>query len=191
MRTKLVRVILFINILYFIFPADMAAQRRKDVKKPSKTIVVKNRKAHSQKNVVSLPAGHKTFAAGGISYYYHGGKFYRKNSTGFAVVTGPVGLRIKVLPAGHWTVYVGSVPFYYYYGTYYRFDPDTEEYIVVDAPEEEEDADVVRMTGGSKLVGRFLGGNEDTIEFNVEGKVYEIPINDVLSISFEQVNESQ
>ena len=97
----------------------------------------------------------------------------------------------EVLPAGHRTVYVGPVPFYYFYGAYYRFDPDTEEYIIVDAPEEDEDADVVRMTGGSKLVGRFLGGNEDTIEFNVEGKVYEIPINDVLSISFEQVNESQ
>ena len=176
MRAKLVSVILLIGMISLIFSTGTMAQRRK---------VIKSRNTYSSKFVISLPVGHKTVAAGGISYYYHGGKFYKKKSAGFAVVAGPIGARIKVLPAGHRTVYVGPVPFYYFYGTYYRFDPDTEEYIIVDAPEEDEDADVVRMTGGSKLVGRFLGGNEDTIEFNVEGKIYEIPINDVLSISFE------
>ena len=40
-------------------------------------------------------------------------------------------------------------------------------------------------TNGETIYGIYIGGNEDIVTFDVDGEVHEIPIVDIISITFE------
>jgi len=137
--------------------------------------------------VKALPSGHVTLRVGSFNCYYHAGVFYRKGAAGYAVIGAPLGARVRALPAGYRVVHLGTVPYYYYYGTYYVYEPAFREYVVVEAPTEapalnSSGLDVVRLTDGNALEGRFVGGGGDEIVIEVNGDMRVVPLADVVAI---------
>ncbi len=122
-------------------------------------------------------------------YFYHGGIFYRRSGPGFVRVASPVGARITVLPRLAVRLEIGGVPHWHYYGTYYRYDRAKRVYVVVEKPEEEPveelTADKIVLVDGDILYGLYKGGDENTIKFENNGEILEIPIVDVVSVAFE------
>ena len=121
-------------------------------------------------------------------YYYHHGVFYRHGPHGYGIARAPLGARIRVLPFGYINLNIGGVPYFYYYGTYYRYLPDEQVYVVVQNPEagaqEENGIDTVYLVDGSTLEGIYMGGTEDTVQFETNGMVQDIAVTDIVSITF-------
>lgn len=86
--------------------------------------------------VVVLPGGHRPVAVRGITYYYHGGVYYRRAPRGFVVVNAPYGAVVPVIPVGYRTVAVRGATYYVDEGVYYRQVVVTGQphYEVVQAP---------------------------------------------------------
>jgi len=188
MRLKVAILGLAVGAMLLALPAVMEAQRPKGarvVHKPAKRHVVRSRHLVHRKVVAKPPAGHAKVVVRGRPYVYHHGVFYRHGSSGYVVIRGPVGARVRVLPPRFRTVVVGPTTYYHYYGTYYEYDSDAKEYVVVDTPVEEQEGDVLTLVEGETLAGRFVGASEAAIEFEVDGEIQEIPIEEVVSISFE------
>ena len=187
MKTRIAVFIIVLGLIAVALPSQALAGRYK-----KKVVVTTNKKVVSsrhQKNnnvaVVRLPAGHKTVVVKNKSYYYHGGIFYKKGVSGFITISSPVGARITVLPSGFKKIYVKSTPYYYFSGTYYRYVSSEKVYVVVEKPTDVVEGDTVTLVDGEKLSGRFLGGNEETIDFEMNGDIYEIKVEDVVTISFD------
>ena len=167
--------------------AETYAQQR--VKRKSKKVVVRTPVRPAPK-IVKLPVGHKTVRVGRVSYYYHSGIFYKKSPKGYIVARAPIGARVAVLPRGYVTLHVGAGIFYSYYGTYYRFDPVKKVYIVVDKPvdiEEEvydDTLDNIKLIDGKILTGVYLGGTGSIVQFEVDGELLEISVQEIVSITF-------
>lgn len=174
-----------LGVFLLSFSTDTFAQRREKKSQREKTVVVKKPDRHSAK-VVKLPAGHKTIVVGSAHYYYHQGVFYERSSSGYMVVRAPVGARIAALPAGYLTVHIGAGTHYYYYGTYYRYDPVERVYVVIEPPQNAEEIlfDKIRLVDGSTLEGIYLGGSRSIIQFEAAGEIYEIPVKEVVAITF-------
>jgi hypothetical protein len=139
--------------------------------------------------IVNLPREHQKVVVGGREYFYGGGVFYRSGPRGYAAIAAPIGARIKVLPAGYTTVTLAAGPLFLYYGTYYRFDPVERDYVVVN-PDEKPDVpppqtlDHIALVDGTALDGTFISGTKSTIQFDVNGEIREIPIEQIISITF-------
>lgn len=70
-------------------------------------------------------------------YYLHAGLYYRLHNGVYTVVRPPVGLTIQVLPSGYRRVKHGPHLYFVFQGVYYIHLPETNEYQVVEAPNEE------------------------------------------------------
>ncbi|RJQ55266.1 MAG: SH3 domain-containing protein [Desulfobacteraceae bacterium] len=86
------------------------------------------------RGIRSLPRGHGKAVVGGIKYYHHGGRFYRRGHTGFISVRAPIGFVVSSLPIGFSLFVSSGVPYYHYSDVYYRRAP--AGYIVVEPPPE-------------------------------------------------------
>ena len=188
MKTRLVSVIMLIAIILASAPSDLTAGRyikKKVVKNKQKKTIVKKKPAKRTVVVTKLPAGHKKIIVHKNPFYFTKGVWYKKGSSGYVVVRAPLGARIKALPIGYTVVVRANIKYYHYYGAYYKYDPDNKEYYVVEALTEVQDYDVITLTDGEILKGCYLGGNEETVEFQVDEDVYVIDISDIESILYE------
>lgn len=140
---------------------------------------------HQAKVIRKLPPQHVKVMVGKKPFYIHAGVFYHRGSSGYSVVRGPVGARLKVLPRGHRTIVIGGLDYFVYFGTYYRYFPEDRVYVVVAPPVEQLDADVITLLDGESLVGRFVGGNKTSVRFEVDGEIHHVPISEIVAIHFE------
>ena len=170
---------------------DAGKRRKKVVKKPVPRKVIKKRHHVARKVLKSLPAGHVKIVVGPGHRYYHRGVFYRHGPNGYMVTVAPRGARVKVLPPGYTTVIVGGVRYQHYYGAYYHYLDEDKVYVVVEPPVEAATADVITMVDGETLEGTFLGGDETTVDFEVDGEVFEIDLVDIVSITFEPPSDEE
>ncbi len=72
-----------------------------------------------------LPRGYSTFYVGGSPYSYYGGVYYQPGSTGYVVISAPIGAIVYSLPTGYTTEPIGGITFYHvanvtYQGVYYN-----------------------------------------------------------------------
>ena len=139
--------------------------------------------------VTRLPRERAKVVVGGREFFYARGVFYRTGPKGFVTVAAPLGARIRVLPVGYVTVRIGAVPYYYYYGTYYQFDPAAKVYTVVGPPAAANPPpvstlDKMELVDGRTLEGTYVGGTNSTVQFEVNGTVQEIPVEQIISIVF-------
>ena len=106
----------------------------------------------------------------------------------------PIGARIGVLPRGYVKVRLGPLTYFHHYGTYYRYDPVKKVYIVVEKPAEVEEElvlDRVTMVDGTTIDGIYMGGTQSTIQFEVDGEIEEIEVEEIASIKFVEVDNSK
>jgi hypothetical protein len=139
--------------------------------------------------VEHLPPHYETIVVHKNNYYYNKGFFYRRDPRGFTIVTAPVGARIRVLPGGYSTVKFGRFSYYYLNGAYYRYLPAERIFVVVENPGNENNQsnfDRVKLYDGSVVEGIFKSGSDSTISIKVNGEIKEIPINNIISITFAQ-----
>lgn len=136
--------------------------------------------------VVKLPSGYKNVVVHGKNYHYHKGVFYKKSRAGFVAVRSPIGARIGMLPMGYLTVRTGGVMYYHYYDTYYRYDPVHKVYIVIEKPEEVHSStmDEIALVNGDILEGLYLGGTRSTVQIEIDREIMEIPVEEIISITF-------
>ena len=188
MKLKTALFIISLIAVALFFPGQSFAGNRVKVVKhsPNKTVVVKNHPRAKQKVIVTLPVHHKKVMYKGTPYYVHNGVWYKYGSDGYTVIRAPRGARLTVLPDGHRTVVIAGIKYFYYYGTYYVYDPGVKDYCVVDAPPSVATNDVVKLTDGDQLSGTFLGGDDETVEFQVGEEIYQLDVSDIVSIHFEQ-----
>lgn len=188
MKSKLYALVMVLILGSLLLPADAWAGRKvKKAAKPAKkkTVVVTSRHAARPTAANTLPAGHKKVMVKGSPFYLNAGIWYSHGPSGYVVVAAPAGARIKMLPANHTTVVVRGVTYYHYYGAYYRYDRDGDEYYVVEAPVEPQREDIATLIDGEVMRGRYLGGDENTVEFQVGEDIYIIDVTDIVSILFE------
>ncbi len=140
---------------------------------------------HHAKVVQRLPDHHVRVSVGDGSFYFHAGVFYRRAPSGYSIVGGPIGARVKVLPRGHRTLVIGGLDYYFYFGTYYRYLPDERIYVVVSPPVEMLTTDVIYLLDGESMAGRFVGGSETVVKFEIEGEIHHVPVSEIVSIHFE------
>lgn len=79
-----------------------------------------------------LPPGYVSLLAGGLTYLFCEGLFYRYTPAGYVVVTPPAGAIVPALPPGYTTVFVNNTPYYEYGYTYYT--PAPNGYVVAAPP---------------------------------------------------------
>lgn len=174
-----------VGLIFIISSTYVQAQRHRSPVPPrSRGAVV----------IHQLPHTHVTVNHSGVRFFYSNGVFYRRHPRGYIVVRPIIGLRVRSLPYGFTTVYFGAVPYYYYYGTYYTFDPRTHEYIVCDKPNkadtDDPKLDHVSLIDGNVLEGIYLKSDGKVVEFEVGGKVREIPVQKIVSIQFAPSEEN-
>jgi len=170
---------------------EAGKRKKRIVKRPVPRKVIKKRHHAAPIVLKSLPSGHVKIVVGRGHRYYHRGVFYRHGPNGYTVTVAPRGARVKLLPVGYTTVVVKGVHYYHYYGAYYRYLDDDHVYVVVEPPVEVATADVVTLVDGDSLKGTFLGGSETTIDFEIDGEVWEIDLVEIVSITFEPPSEDE
>ena len=168
--------LLLLGGVLLVQPGETIAQRR--------ATVVRRRA-----EVARLPREHIRVMVAGKEFFYARGVFYRTGPRGYVTIAAPLGARIRVLPIGYVTVRVGAIPYFYYYGTYYQFDPAAKVYTVVNPPAAENTPavstlDKIELVDGRTMEGTYLGGTKSTVQFEVDGAVQEIPVEQILSIVF-------
>ncbi len=149
-------------------------QRQGNMKK--KDYIVKNLPEQSEKLMVE-----------GNPYYVNKGVYYRKGHDGYRIVRAPYGVRVKHLPDGIRVIRRQGVEYYYYYNTYYRYDVNSDVYIVINEPEWADknfQSDKLNLMNGSVLVGRYLGGDSETVRFLFGGEKRVVPVEEIISIEF-------
>ncbi len=174
------KLVILLAVIFLLGSIDsLAAQRGR----------VSVHRDRSVARIPHLPAGHNQIMVNQHPYFYFNGIFYQTGPGGFFVTRAPLGARISILPFGYATLQIGTVPYYYYYGTYYRYLPEEKVYLVVEPPFQTQTAeqrieDKVNLVDGSVLVGRYLGGTQSLVQFEFDGEIREIPVNEIISISF-------
>jgi hypothetical protein len=168
----------------------LAARRVIGRKGPKQTQVVVTKRHVVKPHVIeALPPDPIRVVVKDKDYFFHRGIWYGPGSDGYKVIVAPRGARVKVLPVGHTVVIIGGVNYYHYYGAYYRFDDQTSEYYVVDPPEDAQTTDILYLVDGDVLKGRYIGGNDQLVRFQVGDEISEIDLTDIVSISFEPPSE--
>lgn len=173
--------VILVAVAMLIQPGETIAQRRGGQKRVT---VVRRRT-----EVTRLPRENTRIVVAGKPYFYSRGVFYRSGRKGFVTIAAPLGARIRVLPVGYITVRVGAIPYYYYYGTYYQFDAAATVYTVVSPPagattQPMSTLDRMELVDGRTLEGTYVGGTKSTVQFEVDGAIQEIPVEQVISIVF-------
>jgi Family of unknown function (DUF6515) len=143
-------------------------------------------------HIMVLPPHHYPVVVHGRRYFYGGGFFYRPGRWGYVAIPAPLGARIRVLPFGYMGFRIGPVPYYYFGGVYYRYIPDENVYVVVEKPSgapaattsSNDNNDKAVLTDGTTLSGVFIGATQDSVQFQVNGEVQNIPITKITSIDF-------
>jgi len=190
MKAKLSAFLILMIVIALMLPqGTLAGNKPKRAPKPKKKVVLTSRHKAKPKVIVKLPPKHKKIVVKEKNFFFHAGAWYKHGPAGYKVVVAPRGARIKVLPANHRIIIVGGKKFFHYYGTYYLYDTTAAEYYVVDAPVEKQTADILTLVDGEVLHGRYLGGNDETVEFLVGDDVHEISVTDIVSLLFEPPSE--
>lgn len=151
-----------------------------------KVVKSTGRKVHEVKKV-DMPKDYKKIEVNGEIYYVHHGVYYKTSRRGYKVVKAPKGAKIKHLPDGVKIIKRKNRNYYYFYHTWYIYDHKSDIYIVVDRPEYIEDdfvSDKLYMLNGSVLVGKFMGGSDDSVRFFFNDEVKRIPVEEIISIEF-------
>jgi hypothetical protein len=145
-------------------------------------IHVTRRPARKTTVLTRLPAHAVTVTFAQKNYYLHNGVYYRPGPRGYVLVAAPAGLPVAVLPVGYTLVISNGKPYYYYAGTWYRFDHVRRVYIVIENPVPEktvqpaDSLDRVVLLDGSEISGTYAGGDRETVRFEVDGELREIPV---------------
>ncbi|MDP8287296.1 MAG: hypothetical protein RAP03_11500 [Candidatus Electryonea clarkiae] len=147
--------------------------------------------------LLHLPDGYNSFHYNGHEYFHHRGVYYRHGLDGYYVSHAPIGYYVTYLPYGCYNFWYHDMWYYHYYGAYYWYDDVLEVYIIIEnpVPEDEPDKpdipgssifDVVQIFDGSTVEGYFVGGTNSTVLFQAIGDTLEIPISNIISITFAQ-----
>lgn len=168
--------VVLVGVAMLIQSGETVAQRR---------VTVTRHRAE----VARLPRERARIVVAGKEFFYARGVFYRSGPRGYVTVAAPLGARIRALPVGYVTIRVGAIPYYYYYGTYYRFDPGAKVYTVVNPPARANPPpvgtlDKMELVDGQTLEGTYVGGTKSTVQFEVDGAIQEIPVEQIISIVF-------
>jgi hypothetical protein len=171
-----------IVFLAFLFFAEANAQARRGHHETGRRRVIR---------VEHLPPHYETIVVRKNNYFYHNGFFYRKGPGGYVVIGAPVGARLRVLPIGYTIVKFGGLSYYYLNGAYYNYIPSENVYVVVNRPGSapnvpSSNLDQVKLYDGSTIEGIFQSGTDSTITLKVNNEMREIPINNIISITFAQ-----
>ena len=171
-----------IIIFSFLFLAETNAQARREHPRNERRRVVK---------VEHLPPHYKTIVVNRNNYFYNNGSFYRRGPGGFVIIGAPIGARIRTLPLGYTIVKFGGLSYYYLNGAYYNYIPSENVYVVVNKPGNapglpSSNLDQVNLYDGSIVEGIFQSGTDSTITIKVNNEIREIPINNIISITFAQ-----
>ncbi|AIZ34295.1 MULTISPECIES: DUF6515 family protein [Pseudomonas] len=67
----------------------------------------------------------------GQDYYYSGGYWYRPHGGDYIVVRPPYGLRVDALPSYAQEVWLSGLLYFLVADTYYQYQPDRQDYVVV------------------------------------------------------------
>ncbi|OGL67272.1 MAG: hypothetical protein A3J27_11030 [Candidatus Tectomicrobia bacterium RIFCSPLOWO2_12_FULL_69_37] len=128
-----------------------------------------SRRLRHGETVIVLPPGNRTFAHRGITYYYHGGTYYRRAPRGWVVVAAPFGAVVPVIPTGYRTVIAGGATYYVDDGVYYRrvIVQNQPQYEVVQAPAPAPAAPVPQQAQGASYCREAqivisVGGKDET-----------------------------
>jgi hypothetical protein len=179
-KTSTLVLMILIGSLVAIQPPDLRAQRRERGER-------EQRRGRRPAVVVRTPVEHARVVVGSNEYHYAHGVFYRPGPKGFIAIRGPIGARVQVLPVGYISLQIGGAPFFFYYGTYYQLDPVTREYLVVAPPPGAPTVpglDKIDLITGETVNGTFVGGTQNTVQVDVNGRVRQIPIEQIVSIVF-------
>ncbi len=178
------KVTLFIAIIFLLllFLAETNAQVRRGHPKVERRRVAR---------IEHLPPHYETIVVHKKNYFYHNGFFYNRGPRGYVVIGAPIGARLRVLPLGYTIVKFGGLSYYYLNGAYYNYIPSENVYVVVDRPGNPPNApssnlDQVKLYDGSTIEGIFQSGTDSTITLKVNNEMREIPINNIISITFAQ-----
>lgn len=82
-----------------------------------------------------VPGGYSRIPYRGQDFYYSQGYWYRPQGPRYVVVTPPYGVRVSRLPSYSQEVWAGSSLLFLAAGTYYAYQPDTQDYVVVNPPQ--------------------------------------------------------
>ena len=139
---------------------------------------------HLSRTLRSLPHRHEVVKVYGHDYYFCDGLFYGHFGNGYRLVRAPIGAHISVLPYGHRIFVHGGVTFYIHLGTFFRFDPIVHTYVVVEPPADAYYKDILYLRDGEIMEGHLLRNDGDTVDFLMDGEIYEIPLYEVEAIEF-------
>lgn len=126
-------------------------------------------------SIRSIPSTATVVKKSGISYYFYNGRYYRKESNSYIVVTAPKGVKVTTLPVGYVTLSLLSKTYYYFEGTYYT--KKSNQYEVVEAPEDivvytlPAEADLVVIDGSEYYI---YDGCIYSIVVTPEGKAFKM-----------------
>lgn len=177
MKTKIKLVLLLVFIT-----TSMAFAQTTKVKK-----VTTNRKSPQKVIKKVLPKDHEKVIVKDDTYYFHRGVYYRPEKKGYKVVKAPIGARIRRLPDGFRIVRRTNRIYYVFFHTWYVYDELNDIYIVVEKPADQTDdyqLDKLYLLNGSVLVGIYMGGSRDSIQFLFDNEVKEISVTDIISLEF-------
>jgi hypothetical protein len=171
-----------IIFLSFLFLAETNAQVRRGHHESGRRRTVR---------VEHLPSHYETIVVHKKNYFYHNGFFYNRGPGGYILIGAPIGARLRFLPAGYTIVKFGGLSYYYLNGAYYNYIPSENVYVVVNRPGNAPNApssnlDQVKLYDGSTIEGIFQSGTDSTVTIKVNNEMREIPINNIISITFAQ-----
>ena len=81
-----------------------------------------------------LPTPYVRIVVGGVPYFYASGVYYRPYSSGYIVVSAPVGAFVQTLPDGFVAFNIGVTTYYFVNDTYYVWDEIRDGFVVVGKP---------------------------------------------------------
>ncbi|MEJ2613337.1 MAG: DUF6515 family protein [Ignavibacteriaceae bacterium] len=171
-----------IIIFSFLFLVETNAQVRREHPRNERRRAVR---------VEHLPTHYESIVVNRKNYFYHNGSFFRRGQKGYVIIGAPVGARVRALPLGYVIVNFGGLSYYYLNGAYYNYIPSENVYVVVNKPGNapglpSRNLDQVKLYDGSIIEGIFQSGTDSTISIKVNNEIREIPINNIISISFAQ-----
>ena len=187
--SKLNKAVFLAGIFIFsiLFLAEVNAQVRREHPRAERRRAVR---------IEHLPHHYETIVVHRNNYFYHNGFFYRRGPRGYILINAPIGARIRALPLGYTIVRFGGLSYYYLNGAYYNYIPSENVYVVVNKPGNalnlpSNNLDQVKLYDGSTVEGIFQSGTDSTITIEVNNEMREIPINNIISITFAQsISES-
>jgi hypothetical protein len=110
--------------------------------------------------ITVLPSASIRIVYRGLPYFYYTGVFYRPYSSGYIVVSAPIGAFVSSLPDGFIAFSLGIATYYYVNDTYYLWDPYRSGYMVVEKPKGADEA-IEKATSERLVVYPNKGQDEE------------------------------